>query len=79
MNIRIILASILSVVLASCSTMSSNIDYDPSFDFSKLKTYKWVANEKMAQADELFDKHGISGEFGEILWVTALLKAVRIS
>ena len=57
MNIRIILASIFSVVLASCSTMSSNIDYDPSFDFSKLKTYKWVANQQMAEADELFDKH----------------------
>ena len=37
--------------------MSSNIDYDPGFDFSKIKTYSWVKNPQMTQNDELFDKH----------------------
>ncbi len=57
MNIRIILAVITSVVLASCSTMSSQNDYDPNYDFSRLKTYSWIPNPKIEQEDQLFDKN----------------------
>jgi hypothetical protein len=45
------------VALAACSTMRSNIDYDPSYDFTKAKTYNWIPNPQIAQSNELFDKH----------------------
>ena len=45
------------VVLAACSTMRTNIDYDPSYDFNQAKTYNWIPNPQIAQANELFDKH----------------------
>jgi hypothetical protein len=45
------------MVLAACSTMRTNIDYDPSYDFNKARTYNWIPNPQIAQANELFDKH----------------------
>ena len=57
MNIRIVLTVITMVALAGCSTMSAQSDYDPGYDFSKLKTYSWIPNPQLAQSDELFDKN----------------------
>lgn len=57
MKLRNLIAMTACMLLAACSTMRANIDYDPTYDFSKVKTYNWIPNPKIAQSDELFDKH----------------------
>lgn len=57
MKLRSLLLMTVCVALAACSTMRSNIDYDPSYDFTKAKTYNWIPNPQIAQSNELFDKH----------------------
>ena len=39
--IRILIACILSVVLAACSTLSVYTDYDPAARFDSYRTYSW--------------------------------------
>jgi len=39
------------VLLAACSTVSTNYDYDTSFDFSKLKSYRWADLPSKANAN----------------------------
>jgi len=56
-NIKSLLVIVISLVLAACSTMRTSIDYDPGYDYSKLKTYRWIPNPGVEQANELFDKH----------------------
>lgn len=56
MKIRNLLVLSVCLVLAACSTMRANTDYDPTYDFSKAKTYNWIPNPQIAQEDELFDK-----------------------
>lgn len=44
----------LILLLAACATTAprTNIDYDPSFDFSQVKTYSWL--------DHQLDQQGVS-------------------
>jgi hypothetical protein len=57
-NIRLLLITgILVFGLAACSTMQVETDYDPGYDYSKLKTYNWVPNPSIKQGNELFEKH----------------------
>ena len=52
-------SSILSMIviaalfLAGCSTISVNQDYDPSYDFSKLKTFGFIPITEEAGIDQL--------------------------
>ncbi len=52
-------SSILSLVLlghyilAGCSSISVNQDYDPAYDFSKLKTYGFIPITEEAGIDQL--------------------------
>jgi uncharacterized lipoprotein YajG len=52
-------SSILSMIviaalfLAGCSTISVNQDYDPAYDFSKLKTYGFIPITEEAGIDQL--------------------------
>jgi len=39
--IRILIACILTVALAACSTLSVYSDYDPAAQFSSYRTYSW--------------------------------------
>jgi hypothetical protein len=39
------------VLLAACSTVSTSFDYDTSFDFSKLKSYRWADVPSKADAN----------------------------
>ena len=34
------------LLLAGCSTLTIQTDYNPEYDFSAIKTYQWVKNEK---------------------------------
>ncbi|MCK6460911.1 MAG: DUF4136 domain-containing protein [Planctomycetes bacterium] len=40
-------------LLAACSSVSTNYDYDMSYDFSKLKTYRWADIPAKSDADPL--------------------------
>jgi hypothetical protein len=41
------------VLLAACSSISTNYDYDMSYDFTKLKTYRWADIASKSDADPL--------------------------
>lgn len=59
MSLTKINSSILSLVLLAalfltgCSTISVNQDYDPAYDFSKLKTYGFIPITEEAGIDQL--------------------------
>lgn len=40
-------------LLAACSSVSTNYDYDMSFDFSKFRTYRWADIPSKSDADPL--------------------------
>ncbi len=41
----------LLFVCGACSTLSVNADYDPAYDFTKLKTYAWLDDGKAPGSD----------------------------
>ena len=41
------------VLLFACSSVSTNFDYDTSYDFSKLKSYRWADIPSRAEANPL--------------------------
>jgi hypothetical protein len=45
--------SFLAILLSGCSTISVNQDYDPAYDFSKLKTYGFIPISSEAGIDQL--------------------------
>ncbi len=47
--LRILSALMVLVQLAACSTLSVQSDYDPDYDFSRLKTWSWVPNAQPSQ------------------------------
>ncbi|MBE0572222.1 MAG: DUF4136 domain-containing protein [Ignavibacteriaceae bacterium] len=42
-----------ALILTSCSSISVNQDYDPAYDFSKLKTYGFIPITEEAGIDQL--------------------------
>ncbi|NOX64518.1 MAG: DUF4136 domain-containing protein [Chlorobi bacterium] len=42
---KIFAALLLVITLLGCSSITVSMDYDPSADFSKYKTYKWSSTE----------------------------------
>jgi hypothetical protein len=44
---------ITAILLAGCSTISVNQDYDPGYDFSKLKTFGFIPISPEAGIDQL--------------------------
>lgn len=48
-----VLFAITALFLAGCSTISVNQDYDPAYDFSKLKTYGFIPITEEAGIDQL--------------------------
>ena len=40
-------------LMAACSTVRVNNDYDPSFDFAKLKTYAWMEKPNPNEASSI--------------------------
>jgi len=47
------LSIIAALFLAGCSTISVNQDYDPAYDFSKLKTFGFIPITEEAGIDQL--------------------------
>ncbi len=43
--------AVFLVMCVSCSTVSVNTDYNPAYDFTKLKTYAWLNNGKAPASD----------------------------
>ncbi len=50
---RLLTIILLSVAIFGCSGMDIKLDYDPSFDFQRLKTYAWKSQK--GPADSLVD------------------------
>ncbi len=44
------------LLLMSCSSVTVKHDYDPEYDFSQFKTYRWAAGKEINPDDEL-QKH----------------------
>lgn len=42
----IILSILFSIVVSACSTLDVSSDYDTTYNFSELKTYKWYPRKK---------------------------------
>jgi len=49
----LILISLMALYVVSCSSISVDSDYDENFDFSKLKSYRWLEIERSAPNDPL--------------------------
>ncbi|MFI5406288.1 MAG: DUF4136 domain-containing protein [Nitrososphaerales archaeon] len=49
----LIFTALVIFFTASCSTISVNQDYDPEYDFSKLKTFGFIPLSKEAGIDQL--------------------------
>ena len=47
------LFAFLAILFLGCSTISVNQDYDPAYDFSKLKTYGFIPISSEAGIDQL--------------------------
>ncbi len=45
------LISALLIICGACSTLSVNTDYNPAYDFTKLKTYAWLDSGKAPGSD----------------------------
>ena len=56
MNIRFILIGIVVWGLAACSSIDVITDYDPGYDYAKLKTFSWVPNPNIKSENALFEK-----------------------
>jgi hypothetical protein len=50
-RIRFIFAAVLLFVCVACSTLSVNTDFNPAYDFSKMKTYAWLQNDSVPSTD----------------------------
>ena len=48
-----ILALVLASLIVSCSSVTVKTDYDPEYDFSKFKTYRWANAKEINPNDEL--------------------------
>ena len=57
MYIRAYSLLIVCVVLTACSTIKATNDYDPGYDFSKLKSYNWIPNPNAKLRSGLMVKH----------------------
>jgi uncharacterized protein YceK len=79
---RILATLALTAVLAGCSSVTTNADYNPATDFSKYKTWAWHETESMkdtlwrdrvktAVSDELRMKGLVPSEANPDLWVVA--------
>src|SRR3954452_25632964 len=72
----------LALVIAGCSSTTTNADYNPSTDFAKYKTYAWKETETIkdsiwrdrireAVRTELSQKGLTASESNPDLWVVA--------
>jgi len=53
------LLMVLSAVLAGCSSMEINYDFDPKANFSGLKTYAWLKEKQKPTGDPRIDGNTI--------------------
>ena len=51
--LQIFTAIIFVVFMLGCSSVSVQSDYDPEYDFSKFKTYRWASAKEINPNDEL--------------------------
>ena len=49
--IRFGFIAVLLVICGACSTLSVNTDFNPSYDFTQLKTYAWLDNGPLPSCD----------------------------
>ena len=57
MNTRIYSLTIACFILISCSTIKAINDYDPGYDFTKLKTFSWIPDPNAKLRSELMVNH----------------------
>jgi hypothetical protein len=51
--LHIFTAAVLAVIMMSCSSVKFVHDFDPEYDFSKFKTYRWASAKELNPNDEL--------------------------
>jgi hypothetical protein len=51
--LKISMASLFILSLYACSTVTIKSDFDPEYDFSKFKTYRWATDDEWNPNDEL--------------------------
>jgi hypothetical protein len=69
----VLMASVLAA-LVGCAGLDVDTDYDPSVDFTKLKTYDWAPSQPDGTTDELADKRlrvAVDNELGKRGYVLA--------
>lgn len=54
-----VLVPVLAAILAGCSTMEVNYDFDPKADFAGLKTYEWLKERQKPTGDPRIDGNSI--------------------
>src|SRR5512139_2102672 len=52
----LLLAACAVALAAGCATVSVNYDFDPQYNFAKLKTYEWLPAPEKAATDEFVVK-----------------------
>ena len=57
MSIKRLLGFNVLLVMVGCAWTQMTVDYDPQFDFTKLKTYDWIPNPVVTASAELVEKH----------------------
>ena len=55
----VVTAILLASLLAGCSSMEVNVDYDPKGDFSGLKTFDWIPGPRKPSGDPRIDDNTI--------------------
>lgn len=51
--LKIFLAMLFLLSIYACSSITIKSDFDPEYDFSTFKTYRWATNEEVSPNDEL--------------------------
>jgi hypothetical protein len=55
--LRFLIGTGVLLALSACASYQVSQDYDPAYDFTKLKTYDWIPNPEVTAQAELIEKH----------------------
>lgn len=50
---RVVFMIMALMIITGCATVKVKTDFDPEFDFSTLKTYRWATDKELNPDDEL--------------------------
>ncbi|GLS83643.1 DUF4136 domain-containing protein [Paraferrimonas haliotis] len=59
---RKLVVAAFALVLAACSTVTTEFDYNPEVDFSQYKTYAWVDNSSEDEQADAYHMEGLTDQ-----------------